>query len=159
MINQKLILASSSPQRLELLKKINIIPHSVIHPQINEDILKKERPYEYVKRLAQQKAQVVYNQFPSFYVIGADTCVIRGSKILGKPSNSEEALQFLDFLSGKKHQVLTAYCIYRPEGSYILKAIKSDVVVKNLSDIEKKWYLSKNEWQNKAGRYSISGVF
>ena len=159
MINQQLILASSSPQRLDLLKKINIIPNRVIHPQINEDVLKKEKPYAYVKRLAQQKAQVVHSQFPDFYVLGADTSVIRGSKILGKPNNPEEALQFLNLLSGKKHQVITAYCIYKPDGSYILKAISSDVVVKNLSSSEKSWYVSTGEWQNKAGGYSIAGTF
>ncbi len=159
MNNKKFILASSSPQRLDLLKKINVIPSSVIHPEINEDVLKKEKPYAYVKRLAQQKAQIVYAKHSSCYVLGADTSVIRGAKILGKPNNEDEALKFLNLLSGRKHQVITSYCIYKPDGSYILKAISSDVVVKNLSDIEKKWYISTGEWKNKAGGYSISGRF
>jgi septum formation protein len=157
--NQHLILASSSPRRLELLKKINIIPDLVVAADINETPLQKEKPYEYVKRVAQEKAAAVQEKYKDSYIIAADTSVICGTAILGKPENRKQAESFLKLLSGRKHNVLTAFSVVLPSSKIITRVVKTTITLKRLSPLEISWYLDNNEWQGKSGGYGIQGKF
>jgi len=157
--DQHLILASSSPRRLELLKKINIIPDLVIAADINETPLKAEKPYEYVKRVAKEKAGVIQEKYKDSYIIAADTSVVRGKTILGKPADRAQAESFLKLLSSRKHNVLTAFSIALPQSKIITHVVKTTITLKRLSASEINWYLDSNEWQGKSGGYGIQGKF
>jgi septum formation protein len=154
-----IILGSSSPQRLSLLKKINIEPTLTVSPNVDESVLKKEKPLEYVKRIAKAKALAVQHLHPNTFIISADTSVIVGANILGKPRDAIEALNFLDMLSGRSHRVITAYCVISNEGRVVVKYDTTRVKIKSLSVLEKEFYLQSNEWQNKSGGYAIQGIF
>lgn len=158
-INLPIILGSSSPQRLSLLKKINIEPTLIVSPDIDESVLKKEKPLEYVKRIAKEKALAVQKLHPNTFIISADTSVIVGANILGKPRDAIEALKFLDMLSGRSHRVISAYCVISNEGRIVVKYDTTRVKIKSLSLLEKEFYLQSNEWQNKSGGYAIQGIF
>jgi len=154
-----IVLGSSSPQRLSLLKKINIEPTLIVSPNVDESVLKKEKPLEYVKRIAKTKALAVQQFHPNTFIISADTSVIVGANILGKPRDAIEALKFLDMLSGRSHRVITAYCVISNEGRVVVKYDTTRVKIKSLSVLEKEFYLQSNEWQNKSGGYAIQGIF
>lgn len=158
-INLPIILGSSSPQRLSLLKKINIEPTLIVSPDIDESVLKKEKPLEYVKRIAKEKALAVQKLHPNTFIVSADTSVIVGANILGKPRDAIEALKFLDMLSGRSHRVISAYCVISNEGRIVVKYDTTRVKIKSLSLLEKEFYLQSNEWQNKSGGYAIQGIF
>ncbi len=160
MINkQKLVLASSSPRRLELLGKIGIIPNEVIPADIDETPKKNEKPYEYVKRVSLEKALVVKKQHEGSFIISADTAVIKGATILGKPSDVNQARDFLNLLSGGKHSVLTSFSIISPNNQIVTKVIKTIITLKRLSIDEINWYLKSQEWEEKSGGYAIQGKF
>ncbi|MFL1781396.1 Maf-like protein [Candidatus Hepatincolaceae symbiont of Richtersius coronifer] len=175
-----LILASSSPGRKELLQKIGITPNLIIAPNISEEVRKGEAAYEYIKRLAQEKAMIIFDpknlqslgtsNKNIIYIIAADTTVVRGSKIIGKAENAESAKGILKLLSGNRHTVLTAFCVikaikiadkneYKIVNKPIIKVNKSTVSVKKLSEQEINWYLESDQWQGKAGGYEVTGIF
>lgn len=153
----KLILASSSPRRVYLLKQICFVP-DVIHPaEINEDPLKKEDPFQYAKRLAREKAEVVSSLYPNDIVIAADTVVTISSKILGKPSDATEAREFIEKLSGRRHRVYTALCIIKGDIKS-LKVCTTRIKFKRISKDELDLFINSNEWEGKAGGYMIQGI-
>lgn len=154
-----LILASSSPRRLELLEKIGITPSSVIPADIDETPNKKEKPFEYVKRMSLEKALSVAVVNADSYIISADTVVIKGATILGKPADRKQAEAFLNLLSGGKHNVLTSFTVISPQGKSVTKVIKTVVTLKRFSIEEIHWYLDSGEWQGKSGGYAIQGRF
>lgn len=151
----KLILASSSPRRRELLASIGIIPTQIIHPDVDESILKGEEVSAYVKRIACQKAQTVHSSIPDAYVIAADTVVEQNKRILGKPEDLEHAGRMLGHLSGRRHRVLTGVCVLSPEGKEAYKTVTTRISFKRLSDEELREYLDSGEWEGRAGSYSI----
>lgn len=157
--SQSLILASSSPRRLDLLSKIGIIPNLVIPADIDETPKKNEKPYEYVKRVSLEKALSIKEKHPNSFIVSADTSVIKGATILGKPENINKAKDFLNLLSGGKHNVLTAFTIISPFGKSITKVVKTSVTIKRLSVDEINWYLNSKEWEGKSGGYAIQGKF
>lgn len=157
--NQNLILASSSPRRQELLAKIGIVPNQIIPADIDEAPKKGEKPYGYVKRISLEKAKSVSKNNDNSFIISADTAVIKGATILGKPKDVEEAKLFLNMLSGGKHSVLTGFTIISPTGQSVTKVIKTLVTVKRLSLEETQWYLDSGEWEGKSGGYAIQGCF
>ncbi len=157
-IIDKLILASSSPRRLDLLNQMGIMPRCVYPANIDETPLKKELPRVFVQRMALEKAQAVSNKNLNSFVLAADTIVAVGRRILGKPANAKEALNFLTLLSGKRHRVYTAITLYNPLTKYFhQKTEYTHVRFKNLHSDEIMFYLSTGEWEGKAGAYSIQG--
>lgn len=151
-----LVLASASPRRLELLKRIHIIPEIVKPANIDEAIKKKEKPTQYCERIARTKGDFVFEQYPDKTILSADTIVFCSNKIFGKPENIEEARNFLSFFSGRKHNVLTV--IYLRNKEHIkLKKIISKVTFNRLEAKDIELYLKSNEWKNKAGGYAIQG--
>ncbi len=153
---QHLILASSSPRRKELLTNLGI-DFEVSPSTIEEFIDQSATPVQNVISLSMQKAMDVARKFPNNFVVGADTIVTKGSLILGKPINKEEAFQTLKLLSGQSHSVLTGVTIVKngiPTSFYV----ETDVTFWKLSDEEINQYIESNEPFDKAGSYGIQGL-
>jgi len=151
-----LILASASKARLELLESVGITPDKILNTNIDETPKKSEKPLEYVSRIAFEKNKAVKKK-KSEIVLTADTVVALGRRIVQKPNNKDEALYFLNLLSGRRHKVYTSICIFSNE-KYYQKNVSTTLKMKRLSEDEKKCYLLSDEWKGKAGGYSIQGA-
>lgn len=153
-----LILASQSPRRRYLLEQAGLT-FAVIPSRFDEDSVQLTEPADYVKTLAEAKADEVARHFPDSWVIGADTIVTIDGAILGKPGNPREAKQMLKQLSGQSHCVYTGYTIVcKNRHARISEAIKTDVQFKDLSTDEIDWYIQTDEPFDKAGAYAIQGM-
>jgi len=153
----RLILASSSPRRAELLQQIGV-DFEIKSVEIDEMPIQGERPYDYVKRLAIEKAAATkaFYQDNEVLVLGSDTAVIVNGRILGKPDNKEQAMLMLRQLSGGSHIVLTSVAIIGSQQEDWLVS-ESKVTFSTLSDREIEWYWSTGEPKDKAGAYGIQG--
>ena len=158
-MNNKIILASSSPRRKELLESVGI-EFEVIEPTSDESLQGKETPDEYVLRLSTEKAlSVSSNIEDDILVIGADTIVVVDYEILGKPKDEEDAKSMLNKLSGKTHHVLTAFSIVKAQHEILHKhVVGTEVTVKTLEPDEIQGYIKTTEPMDKAGAYGIQGV-
>lgn len=156
-MKNRLILASASPRRLDLLKQIGITPDEVIPADIDETPLKDERPGSFVKRLAGQKAQIIADKHPGAYVLGADTAVARGRRILPKTENRAEAQACLKLLSGRRHHVYGGIALITPEGQLRQRLVDTVVQFKRLTSREIDLYLKTGQWNGVAGGYAIQG--
>ena len=153
-----LILASKSPRRRYLLKQAGL-QFSIIPSNLDEDSIPLCSPDSYVRRLAEAKAEDISQKYPESWVIGADTVVLIGNSLLGKPGSRSEARKMLKSLSGNTHQVLTGYCICRKaSGRLFSETVKTDVCFKELTEIEIDWYIKSGEPFDKAGAYAIQGL-
>ena len=150
----QLILASASPRRLELLAQIGVVPDAVMPANIDETPLKAELPRVYVSRLSVAKAQATDAEG---LILAADTTVAVGRRILEKPSDEAQAVEFLKLLSGRRHRVITGIAVRLGERVWS-RQVETAVRFKHLSDNEIKAYLRSNEWQGKAGGYGIQGL-
>ena len=151
----RLVLASASPRRLELLKRIGVVPDAVRPADSDETPRKGELPAAYVARIAAAKAAAV--DAPGALVLGADTTVAVGRRILGKPAGEAEARAMLQLLSGRRHKVLSAVTLVDAEGTARHRLSTTLVAFKRLSGDEIEAYLESDEWQGKAGAYAIQG--
>ncbi|WBU64181.1 Maf family protein [Paracoccus aerodenitrificans] len=151
----QLILASASPRRLELLAQIGIAPDAVRPADIDETPHKGERPQDYVRRMAHEKAAAI-SAAPDEIVLAADTVVTAGRRILGKPADRAEARAFLTLLSGRRHRVMTAIELRR-EDRHWSRCVPTIVKMRPLDTAEIEDYLESEEWQGKAGGYAIQG--
>jgi len=157
-MESRLILASESPRRYELLKQVGL-DFDVIPSGIEEDCIKGESPRKHVLRLAEAKALDVGNQHPDRWVIAADTIVYVDHSILGKPKSREEAKKMLRRLSGKEHRVLTGFSVQHLErGRRDREAVQTAVRVKKLAQPEIDWYIKTGEPFDKAGAYAVQGI-
>ena len=157
-MNKRLILASKSPRRSELLKQVGL-DFEVVPSRVKEDFVQKESPQEHVIRLAKAKAIDVATGHPDRWVIAADTIVYINGSILGKPKDQEEAVEMLRRLSGQEHWVLTGFFVYHLEkrkGDE--EAVQTAVRVKSLTRSEMEWYVKTGEPFDKAGGYAIQGI-
>lgn len=150
------VLASASPRRIELLKNIKIFPKITYSSEINEDIISKENPRKYCIRIAKNKALKALEKYPEEFILSADTIVFCSNKIFLKPKDKEEAKKFLDFFSGRKHNVLTCVCLAK-KNLIKVKKVFTKVTFKKLNTQEIEEYLLTNEWKDKAGAYAIQG--
>ena len=155
----KLVLASRSPRRYELLKQMGL-DFDVVPSCIEEGgLLPGEAPREHVLRLSEAKARDVGMHYPDAWVIGADTIVFVDGTVLGKPKNREEAMEMLRQLSGKEHSVLTGFSVnHIGRGKRDQEAVQTSVKVKPLTEAEIKWYVGTGEPFDKAGAYAIQGM-
>ncbi|HEY8964712.1 MAG TPA: nucleoside triphosphate pyrophosphatase, partial [Alphaproteobacteria bacterium] len=152
----KLILASASPRRLELLAQLGITPD--VHPaDIDETPLKNETAKAMVLRLAEAKARAIVPAHPDEFILAADTTVLVGRRILGKAENETEQRKFMEMLSGRRHRVWGGICVITPEGKVITRAVCTTVTFKKLSPQEISDYIASGEWVGKAGGYGIQG--
>lgn len=152
----KLILASASPRRRQLLSLLDI-PYDVVVADINEEIdfdkpLRKE-----IEKLSYQKAQAVFKAHQDAIVIGADTIVTLDNKVLGKPHNTSEAKDMLKLLQNNKHSVITGVTILSKDKEECFSII-SDVYFYSMSEQEIDEYIKTNEPMDKAGAYAIQGI-
>ena len=154
----KLILASASPRRLDLLNQIAVVPEEVIPADVDETPKPRELPPQLAKRLAEIKAQHVADQFTGALVLGADTVVACGRRVLGKARDEAEAQKFLKLLSGRRHRVHGGITLIDGSGVARTRLVTTAVVLKILSDQEIKGYIASGEWQGKAGAYAIQGL-
>ena len=155
MKTSKLILASSSPQRLSLLKTIGIKPDKVVPANIKEIPDKKEKPKDFVIRMSKEKAFDVAKENSNSFILSGDTIVAAGRKIIGKPSDRNEAKEILSLLSGRRHRVLSAFTLIKPNLKEITKLVTSKVKFSRLSENDLNEYLDTEEWIGKAGGYAI----
>lgn len=150
-----LILASQSPRRGELLKNAGI-PFTVSPANVDETVNDRELPEDYVKRVAEQKALAISGS-PDDIVLGADTVVVAGDQILGKPKDPADAVRMLGLLSGRKHEVLTGICL-KGNGKLIADWAVTKVWFAQMSDMEIERYVASGEPMDKAGAYAIQGL-
>lgn len=153
---QKLILASGSPRRRELLAKI-AKNFEVIPSDAPESLRADLSPEENAEALALDKARAVALKFPGRFVLGADTIVILEGEILGKPRDAADAARILRTLSGKTHRVATGIAAIRPNGEHCSAVEISEVTIKVLADAEIEEYIATGEPMDKAGAYAIQG--
>lgn len=151
-----LCLASASPRRGELLAQIGVT-YEVAPAEIDEVRLSGEPPREYVLRLAREKACAVRARRPQGPVLAADTAVVLGKSVYGKPRDRDDALAMLEALGGRAHQVLTAVALATPAG--LTSALsESTVELRALSAAERRAYWDTGEPADKAGAYAIQGL-
>ncbi len=151
----KLILASRSPRRRELLKAAGIA-HSVRVAGVDEAPHPGESPVDYVRRVARDKACAVARSKDEI-VLAADTTVVCDGQILGKPANGADARRMLHLLSGKSHDVITGICLLYGE-SLVLDHAATRVWFERMSDDEIGSYVDSGEPDDKAGAYAIQGI-
>ena len=157
-IHRPLILASRSPRRRYLLEQAGL-EFTVIPSRFDEDAVELTDPETYTETLARAKAEEIATAYPDSWVIGADTIVLMGGAILGKPGSPEIARQMLRRLSGRTHCVYTGYAVYCMERERMISGVeKTDVRFKSLTRDEIDWYIQTGEPFDKAGAYAIQGL-
>lgn len=152
----RLVLASASPRRLELLAQIGIAPDAISPADIDESPRKDETPRAYVARMAAEKAACVAWAEPGV-VLAADTTVVAGRRILGKPEDGAEAAAFLRLLSGRRHRVLTAVTVQSGARARH-RLVETTLRFRPLSAAEIDAYVASGEWRGKAGGYAVQGL-
>jgi len=153
-----LVLASASPRRLDLLKQVGLIPTEILPADIDETVCPRELPRALAARLADGKAAAVVAVRPDAFVLGADTVVAVGRRILGKAASPAEAAKFLSLMSGRSHRVMSGICVVAPGGKRASRVVVTSVAFKRLTDGEIADYIAGDEWQGKAGAYAIQGM-
>ena len=149
------ILASNSPRRSILLNQIKL-EFTVTPARIREEILKSERPADYVKRIALKKGEKVASEYPDRTVIAADTIVVLQDKILGKPKSQKMAKEMLRELRGKEHKVITGVSVInKSKNKALCRSIETRVTMKPFSNEEIDSYVKTKEPLDKAGGYGI----
>jgi len=158
----RLVLASASPRRLQLLAQIGITPDEVIAADLDESMLKDETPRQLAVRLAVAKARAVAVQRPDAYVLAADTVVCVGRRLLDKAVTPEDVETCLHRLSGRGHRVITGVAVISPkdgapDGRLSSRAVETRLRTKVLSLAEIAAYVASGEGVGKAGGYGIQG--
>ena len=157
MSRPELVLASSSPRRVELLALVGFTPDTIDPADIDETPLKDETPPRLALRLATTKAQVVAERHPEAVVLAADTVVAVGRRFLEKAADEAEATRFLKLLSGRNHRVFTGVAVVR-DGKLTHRVNETRVSFKILSQAEIASYVASGDWRGKAGAYGIQGA-
>ena len=156
-VKQKLILASASPRRRDLLQQIGIVPDAIIAADLDETPLKGELPMQLAKRLARAKAEAIAANHPEAFILAADTVVACGRRMLPKAESEAESWHCLKLLSGRRHRVLGGVCLLAPGGRKSEKVITTQVTFRRLEQSEMASYVAGGEWRGKAGGYAIQG--
>lgn len=157
MNNKKLVLASVSPRRQELLEMLGI--DLVIEPSgIDESSRPGESPRDHALRLSLEKARDISERYPGLWVLGADTIVVVDGEVLGKPEGKEDARQMLLKLSGREHVVITGFAlVFKQTNVEYSQAVESRVIFNPLEEDDIQWYLGTGEPFDKAGAYAVQG--
>lgn len=153
----RLILASASPRRLALLAQIGVVPYAVDAADLDETPGRAEQPVPYAARLAAAKAAAVAARHPQAVVLGADTVVAVGRRILPKADTVAAARTCLARLSGRRHRVVTAVTVIDASATARHAVSLSTITFKRLENDEIDRYLDSGEWHGKAGGYAIQG--
>ena len=152
----RLVLASTSPRRLDLLTRIGAPPQRVAAPEVDEDPRAGELPRDYVLRVAIDKALAV-ERAEDEIVLAGDTTIAVGRRILGKPADEADLRRMLGLLSGRRHHCLSAVCLIGIDGKARTRLSDTIVTFKRLTNAETDWYVASGEGMGKAGGYAIQG--
>ena len=153
----RLLLASSSPRRAEILGALGI-PFDVAAADVDETILPGESGREAAIRLARAKAAAAASLRPDAWVLAADTLVLIDGMVLGKPRDDAEAAEMLGRLSGRDHVVVTGVSLLRSGGPEVATLEESRVRIAPLDQEEIRWYVATGEPRDKAGAYAVQGL-
>ncbi|WP_324805707.1 Maf family nucleotide pyrophosphatase [Sphingomonas sp. LY29] len=153
----KLVLASASPRRLDLLARIGVTPDLIDPADIDESVPKGELPRIHAERLASEKAAAVAARHPDDLVLAADTVVAVGRRILPKVEDEATLRQCMALLSGRRHRVLTGVALAAPGKPIRTRLVETMVAMKRLSEAEIDFYAGHGEWRGKAGGYALQG--
>jgi len=154
---ERIVLASASPRRAELLRAAGI-EFDVVPANVDESILGGETPLLYVSRLAEAKARAVHESAGDRCVLAADTAVVVDFHILGKPIDADEAKRMLRLLSGRTHDVLTAVALFGPHHEPVTRVARTVVMFGPITEDEINWYVASGEPMDKAGAYAVQGL-
>jgi len=154
--SNKLILASRSPRRSELLRSLGL-EFTVSPSHVDEITDPDQSPEQNATNIARDKARWVARQNPGCHVLGADTMVVLGQEIIGQPTDAEDAYRILSKLAGKQHRVITGVVLISPQAEEYETAIVSTVSIKAVSENEIRSYIATGEPLDKAGAYAIQG--
>jgi len=163
-LTYKLILASGSPRRVDLLNQAGIEPSRLMPMDIDETPKKSEHPRSLARRLSTEKAEAALAAikgdmaWKGSYILAADTVVAVGRRILGKAAFVDEASSALHLLSGRSHVVYTGICLITPDRKLRQKVVETKVRFKRLSGKDIDIYLASGQWRGKAGAYAIQGL-
>ena len=163
-ILHKLVLASGSPRRIQLLQQAGIEPDRVFPTDVDETPQRAEHPRSLAKRLSRAKAEKAWEalkrepDFDGAFVLAADTVVAVGRRILPKAELTEEASNCLKLLSGRAHRVYSGVCLITPAGKVRQRLVETRVRFKRFSREELESYLASGEWRGKAGAYAVQGL-
>lgn len=153
----RLVLASASPRRRDLLQQIGIVADAVIASDIDETPGRCELPAKLAGRLAEAKAKAAARVHAGGFVLAADTVVACGRRVLPKADDAQTAKRCLELLSGRRHRVWGGVAVIAPDGRMHRRLVMTAVVFKRLAADELTAYLASGEWQGKAGGYAIQG--
>lgn len=151
------ILASASPQRKRLLEQIGFEPKEIISADIDEHEEKYEKPLEYVRRMARQKALAVAKLRKNENILASDTIITVGRRIIHKSKTPEDQENVMRLLSGRNHKVITAVCLVDKKGKITDRVVTTRISMKRLCEEEIKAYVASNEWVGVCG-YKIEGL-
>ncbi len=155
---KKIVLASASPRRKELLEKLGI-PFQVEASEFSESAVQNLTPVETVKFLSLEKARMVSKKYPDALIIAADTIGVLDGKIIGKPDGAGDAVRMLRELSGRTHKVITGFTIMDSgTGKTLTRTVATEVTFRKLSRREIEAYVATGEPLDKAGAYAIQGL-
>ncbi|MGO4437108.1 Maf-like protein [Rhizobium sp. RAF56] len=163
-LKHKLILASGSPRRVDLLKQAGVEPAWLMPMDIDETPKKSEHPRSLARRLSAEKAEAAFAALKSdvaaqgSYILAADTVVAVGRRILPKAEFVDEATSALHLLSGRGHWVYTGICLITPDRKQRQKVVETKVRFKRLSGLDIETYIASGQWRGKAGAYAIQGL-
>jgi septum formation protein len=153
----RLILASASPRRIDLLARIGVTPDEIAPADIDESVLTGELPRDHARRLAREKADAVALLHPDALVLAADTVVAVGRRILPKVEDEATLRACMALLSGRRHRVLTGVALAIPGSAIRERLVETMIAMKRLSAEEIDHYASQGEWRGKAGGYALQG--
>ena len=153
----RLVLASASPRRLDLLARIGVVPDAVIPAEVDESVPKGELPRAHAVRLAREKAEAVAGQEPDSLVLAADTVVAVGRRILPKVEDEDTLRASMRLLSGRRHRVMTGVALAAPGQPLRTRLVETMIAIKPLSKEEIDYYAAHGEWRGKAGGYALQG--
>jgi septum formation protein len=152
----RLVLASASPRRAAVLRQLGLAPQ-ILPARVDEKYRGDERPEEHVERLARSKAQAVSMNEPGALVIGGDTVVVDGRRLLGKPRTQDEAVSMLAGLAGRRHEVFSGLAIAGPHGT-VSGVARASVRFRKFDPAAARRYVDTGEPSDKAGGYGIQGL-
>jgi septum formation protein len=152
----RLVLASASPRRRELIARLGVLPAAIVAADIDETPRPAEPPRDYARRMAREKALAVAAD--DAHVLGGDTVVALGRRILPKAEDEATARRCLELLSGRRHRVFSAVALRAPDGALRERLSETVVRFKPLSPQEIDAYVASGDWRGKAGGYAIQGA-
>jgi septum formation protein len=153
----RLILASASPRRLDLLARIGVTPDAIVPADIDERVPKGELPRQHAARLAREKAEAIAAKEGDALVLAADTVVAVGRRILPKVEDEPTLRACMKLLSGRRHRVLTGVALAVPGKGIRERLVETTIAMKRLSEEEIAYYAGHGEWRGKAGGYALQG--